>query len=143
MPHNVDNEKHAVRMALRALKSWRTYANLVDLFEVNQKELCNLVKYSDYEPPAWVWIKLGLQVYELAPVCPVHGKACVLDCTTEKPVPLEAKVTMPKAPGKQRKPTPPRFTAYAGTPIEKIELELLKLTGKRFVCVDELIEMEY
>ena len=65
------------------------------------------------------------------------------DCTTEKPVPLEATVTMPKAPGKPRKPTPPRFTSYAGTPIEKIELELLKLTGKRFVCVDELTEMEY
>jgi len=52
-------EEHAVRTALRALKTWNTYEALMQYFEINTKELCNLVKYDWYEPPRWVWKKLG------------------------------------------------------------------------------------
>lgn len=34
--------------------------------------------------------------------CPIHGKACVLNCVTEKAVPIDARVTAPGAPRKRK-----------------------------------------
>ena len=93
--HQIEDgiEKQAVRERLRLAKKHKTYTQLVNEYGVNRKELHKIIKRDDYNPPAWVWLKLGVHVFELAPVCPVHGKACVLDCTTERKV---KKVTKPR-----------------------------------------------
>ena len=98
---NVDERKRAVDR-LRKLKADHTYTEMVEMTGVNRKELCKMVNISDYEPPAWVWVKLGVHVFELAPVCPVHGTACTVDCSTEKVVPKEARVYVPHGTNKKR-----------------------------------------
>lgn len=87
---NVD-QKNAVRTALRKLKKWRTYDQLVDYFEVNRKELNLMIRFDHHDPPAWVWQQLGVQVYALAPICPKCGVAHSHDCTVERVIPIRKK----------------------------------------------------
>ena len=109
MSYQCQNEKKAksVRNALRAAKQIMTFDDMVAKFGVNRKELCQIINDDNYEPPAHIWVKLGVPVYELAPVCPVHGKACVLDCTKYKAV--------PRANGKPRN-RPPRIEIALSDP---------------------------
>jgi hypothetical protein len=66
---SVDQKKQRVRTRLRTLKQTRTYQDLAAETGVNTKELNYLIRFDSYDPPAWVWAKLGVPVLEPAPVC--------------------------------------------------------------------------
>ena len=117
------------------LQSWRLTA---DLAKYQGIEFATLRRYAygDYVYDESHRKILNLQCYELAPVCPVHGKACVLDCVNQKAVAIEAEIKPPPQPPRNLR----RFTVYPGTDSVKIADGLLRVTGVRWVPVEDEIK---
>ena len=115
--------------------SWRRIAAMPGLNGINPTTLSAYAKGRPIKNQKHRAM-LGLQLHELAPVCPVHGKACVLDCVNQKAVAIDAQIKDPPQPPRHLR----RFTVYPGTDSAKIADGLLRVTGVRWVPVEDEIK---
>jgi len=96
------------------LQSWRLTADLPEFKGIN---FVTLRRYAYGDPVLDDEHReiLNLKRYELAPICSVHGKACVLDCNKERKV---------KRKGRKRAP---RVEIAAGTPPDEVVAKLERI----------------
>jgi hypothetical protein len=71
--HTPDCTLAEFKAILRDEKRIYTYADLHQKYNVNGFYLWHIINTPDYIPPPKVRMKLGIQHFELTPVCPIHG----------------------------------------------------------------------